>query len=97
MNVKKLLGLIVFAATALAMSACASLPNGLPSVNDEGQSPRTTTVLAADNVIEVMDALTDAEITAFLANRVALEALSGMAARRTGLSHDPAGPLLEGR
>ena len=32
-----------------------------------------------------------------LANRVVLEALSGMAARRHGLSHDPAGPLLEGR
>ena len=38
-----------------------------------------------------------AEITAFLANRVALEALSGIAARKKGLSHDPAGPLLEGR
>ena len=32
-----------------------------------------------------------------LANRVVLEALSGMAVRRRGLSHDPAGPLLEDR
>ena len=31
------------------------------------------------------------------ANRVALEALSAMAARKVGISHDPAGPLLEGR
>jgi len=28
---------------------------------------------------------------------VVLEALSGMAVRRMGITHDPAGPLLEGR
>jgi agmatinase len=32
-----------------------------------------------------------------LANRVCLEALSGLAVRKRGISHDPAGPLLEGR
>src|SRR3954453_5651397 len=35
-----------------------------------------------------------AEITAYLGNRVVLEALSGIAARRKGIDHDPAGPLL---
>jgi agmatinase len=49
------------------------------------------------DIVEVSPPYDHAEITAFLANRVALEALSGMAARRHGLKHDPAGPLLEGR
>jgi agmatinase len=49
------------------------------------------------DIVEVAPPYDHAEITAFLANRVALEALSGMAARRNGISHDPAGPLLEGR
>ncbi|NUS50665.1 MAG: agmatinase [Nocardioidaceae bacterium] len=49
------------------------------------------------DIVEVSPPYDHAEITAFLANRVALEALSAMAARRHGLSHDPAGPLLEGR
>ena len=49
------------------------------------------------DIVEVSPPYDHAEITAALANRVALEALSGMAARRRGLSHDPAGPLLEGR
>ncbi|HEY0775058.1 MAG TPA: agmatinase [Nocardioidaceae bacterium] len=49
------------------------------------------------DIVEVSPPYDHAEITAFLANRVALEALSGIAARRKGLSHDPAGPLLEGR
>jgi agmatinase len=49
------------------------------------------------DIVEVSPPYDHAEITAFLANRVALEALSGIAARRRGLSHDPAGPLLEGR
>jgi agmatinase len=49
------------------------------------------------DIVEVSPPYDHAEITAYLANRVALEALSGMAARRKGLSHDPAGPLLEGR
>jgi agmatinase len=49
------------------------------------------------DIVEVSPPYDHAEITAFLANRVALEALSAMAARRNGISHDPAGPLLEGR
>jgi agmatinase len=49
------------------------------------------------DIVEVSPPYDHAEITSFLANRVALEALSGMAARRNGLTHDPAGPLLEGR
>jgi agmatinase len=49
------------------------------------------------DIVEVSPPYDHAEITAFLANRVALEALSAMAARKHGISHDPAGPLLEGR
>jgi len=49
------------------------------------------------DVVEVSPPYDSAEITAFLANRVVLEALSGMAVRRMGITHDPAGPLLEGR
>ncbi|MGN6577938.1 MAG: agmatinase, partial [Nocardioides sp.] len=49
------------------------------------------------DVVEVSPPYDHAEITAFLANRVVLEALSAMAARRHGISHDPAGPLLGGR
>jgi agmatinase len=49
------------------------------------------------DIVEVSPPYDHAEITAYLANRVALEALSGIAAQRRGLSHDPAGPLLEGR
>jgi agmatinase len=49
------------------------------------------------DIVEVSPPYDHAEITAYLANRVALEALSGIAARKNGLSHDPAGPLLKGR
>src|SRR3954465_1721246 len=49
------------------------------------------------DIVEVSPPYDHAEITAFLANGVALEAMSGMAARKHGISHDPAGPLLEGR
>ncbi len=49
------------------------------------------------DIVEVSPPHDHAEITAYLANRVALEGLSGIAARRKGISHDPAGPLLEGR
>jgi agmatinase len=49
------------------------------------------------DVVEVSPPYDHAEITAYLANRVCLEALSGIAARKKGLTHDPAGPLLEGR
>src|SRR3954452_5667509 len=53
-------------------------------------------VLGMD-IVEVSPPYDHAEITAFLANRVALEALSGMAVRKRGTTHAPAGPLLEGR
>jgi agmatinase len=49
------------------------------------------------DIVEVSPPYDHAEITAALANRVVLEALSGMAARRHGIGHDQAGPLLEGR
>jgi agmatinase len=49
------------------------------------------------DVVEVSPPYDHAEITAYLANRVVLEALSAMAARKKGLAHDPAGPLLDGR
>jgi agmatinase len=49
------------------------------------------------DIVEVSPPYDHAEITAYLANRIALEALSGLAARRHGLDHDPAGPLLDGR
>jgi agmatinase len=49
------------------------------------------------DVVEVSPPYDHADITAALANRVVLEALSAMAARRVGLGHDPAGPLLDGR
>jgi len=49
------------------------------------------------DVVEVSPPYDHADITASLANRVVLETLSGIVARRQGLDHDPAGPLLEGR
>jgi agmatinase len=49
------------------------------------------------DVVEVSPPYDHAEITAYLANRVCLEALSALAARKKGIDHDPAGPLLEGR
>ncbi len=49
------------------------------------------------DVVEVAPPYDHADITAGLANRVVLEALSGIAVRRHGIEHDPAGPLLEGR
>jgi agmatinase len=53
--------------------------------------------VAGIDVVEVSPPYDHAEITAYLANRVCLEALSALAARKVGISHDPAGPLLEGR
>ena len=53
--------------------------------------------VAGIDVVEVSPPYDHAEITAYLANRVCLEALSGLAAQKHGISHDPAGPLLEGR
>jgi len=49
------------------------------------------------DVVEVSPPYDHADITAALGNRVVLESLSAMAARRNGLRHDPAGPLLDGR
>jgi len=48
------------------------------------------------DVVEVSPPYDPADITAALANRVVLEALSGIAARRSG-GRDPARPLLDGR
>ena len=53
--------------------------------------------MAGIDVVEVSPPYDQSEITAYLANRVCLEALSGLAARKVGIGHDPAGPLLEGR
>jgi len=53
--------------------------------------------VAGIDVVEVSPPYDHAEITAYLANRVCLEALSGLAAAKVGITHDPAGPLLEGR
>ena len=53
--------------------------------------------VAGIDVVEVSPPYDHADITAALANRVCLEALSGLAARRHGIAHEPAGPLLEGR
>jgi agmatinase len=57
--------------------------------------------VAGVDVVEVSPPFDHAEITAMLANRVVLEALSGIAARRrdaaTAVTFDPAMPLLAGR
>ncbi len=53
--------------------------------------------VAGIDVVEVSPPYDHAEITAYLANRVCLEALSGLADRKHGITHAPAGPLLEGR
>jgi agmatinase len=60
--------------------------------------------LAGIDVVEVSPPYDHAEVTGFLANRVVLEALSGVAWRRRSLAADPArparrpeSPLLEGR
>jgi arginase family enzyme len=49
------------------------------------------------DIVEVSPPYDYANITTLLAGRVALECLSGIAARRVGLGHEPAGPLLRGR
>jgi agmatinase len=60
--------------------------------------------IAGIDVVEVAPPFDHAEVTAFLANRVVLEALSGIAWRRRrqggppgGARPDPAAPLLDGR
>jgi len=49
------------------------------------------------DVVEVAPPYDHADITAALANRVVLEALSGIAARRRGIVAEPRRPLLDGR
>jgi agmatinase len=49
------------------------------------------------DVVEVSPPYDHADITAALGNRVVLEALSGIAARRRDHRRDPSGPLLAGR
>jgi len=49
------------------------------------------------DVVEVSPPYDHADITAALANRVVLEALSAIAHRRQGLTFDPARPLLHRR
>jgi agmatinase len=53
------------------------------------------------DVVEVSPPYDHAEITSFLANRVVLEALTGIARRRAdaagGARWDPRQPLLDGR
>ncbi len=53
------------------------------------------------DLVEVSPPYDHADITSFLANRVVLEALSGMARRRRdaadGSTWDPRQPLLDGR
>ena len=57
--------------------------------------------LAGMDIVEVSPPYDTAEVTAYLANRVVLEALSGIAWRRRGLrgvpGRDPRSPLLDGR
>ncbi|TWF78911.1 agmatinase [Pseudonocardia hierapolitana] len=49
------------------------------------------------DVVEVSPPHDHADITAALANRVVLEALSGLAWKKRGTGHDPTRPLLDGR
>ena len=49
------------------------------------------------DVVEVAPPYDHADITAALANRVVLEALSGITARRRGVTYDPLRPLLHDR
>ena len=53
--------------------------------------------LAGMDVVEVSPPYDHAEITAYLGNRIVLEALSGLAWKRGTTRRDPARPLLEGR
>jgi len=53
--------------------------------------------LVGMDVVEVSPPYDHAEITAYLGNRIVLEALSGLAWKRGTTRRDPARPLLEGR
>jgi agmatinase len=78
-------------------------PGGLTSRQLLDAVRRVTMELpvAGMDVVEVSPPYDHAEVTAFLGNRVVLEALSGMAWRRRRLAgevaRDPGAPLLEGR
>jgi agmatinase len=49
------------------------------------------------DVVEVSPPYDHADITALLASRVALEALSALAKKKRGEKHDPGQPLLSNR
>jgi arginase family enzyme len=53
--------------------------------------------VAGMDIVEVSPPYDHADITAMLASRVALEAVSAIAARRQGLPYDPTRPLLADR
>ncbi|MFG1924450.1 agmatinase [Cryptosporangium sp. NPDC048952] len=53
--------------------------------------------IAGLDIVEVSPPYDHADVTAFLGNRIVLEALSGIAARRRGITWDPSRPLLDGR
>jgi agmatinase len=53
--------------------------------------------LVGMDVVEVSPPYDHAEITAYLGNRIVLEALSGLAWKRGSQRRDPTRPLLEGR
>jgi agmatinase len=53
--------------------------------------------VAGIDIVELSPPYDHAEVTAYLANRVVLEALSGLAWRRRGSTRGPSTPLLEGR
>jgi agmatinase len=78
-------------------------PGGLTSrqLLDAVRRIAMQTPLGGMDVVEVSPPYDHAEITAYLANRVVLEALGGIAWRRKGLrgepTRDPADPLLKGR
>jgi agmatinase len=78
-------------------------PGGLSSRQLMDAVRRITMELpvAGMDVVEVSPPYDHAEVTAYLANRVVLEALSGMAWRRRHLAGEPVrrpgDPLLEGR
>jgi agmatinase len=78
-------------------------PGGLSSRELLDAVRRTTSELpvAGIDVVEVSPPYDHADVTAFLANRVVLEALSGMAWRRRSRAGEPArqpaDPLLDGR
>lgn len=74
-------------------------PGGLSSrqLLDAVRHIAMTVPLAGMDVVEVAPPYDHAEVTAYLANRVVLEALSGVAWRRRTERPEPEWPLLDGR